>query len=71
MHCINNLQPNPSRIENKIDLTPKITQNCPVRRIYLTLQVLFVCPNFPIVLLDEWPKKKFVLLDGFSAKLYC
>ena len=28
------------KLDNKIVLTPKITQNCPVRRIYFTLQVL-------------------------------
>ena len=38
--------------ENKIVLAPKITQNCPVRRIYFTLQVLLACLNFTIVLLD-------------------
>ena len=28
------------KFKNKIVLTLKITQNCPVRRIYFTLQVL-------------------------------
>ena len=40
------------KFENKIVLAPKISQNCPVRWSYFTLQVLKVCHNFTIVLSD-------------------